>query len=65
MNPISFMALTMRTVSRVMAPWMKAIIPRRICSLTVPVAPKSRNTIVGGAPGAALATSRFPGCGSA
>ena len=66
MKPISFIAETMRVVSRVIAPCRNDTIPRRIPSLTVATAPKSRNTMVGGAPGAAGgATSRFPGCGSA
>ena len=48
MNPISFIAVTIRVVSRVIAPCRNDTIPRRISSLTVAVAPKSRNTIVGG-----------------
>ena len=64
MNPISFIADTMRVVSRVIAPCRNDIIPRRIPSLTVPIAPKSRNTTVGGPTGGDW-ISRFPGCGSA
>ena len=63
---MSLIAATIRVVSRVIAPWRKETIPRRIPSLTVAVAPKSRNTIVGGLPASTgVATSRFPGCGSA
>ena len=66
MKPISFIADTIRVVSRVIAPCRNDIIPRRMFWLTDPVAPKSRNTTAGwAAPSGVAWISRFPGCGSA
>ena len=50
MKPICFIALTIRAVSRVIAPWRNETIPRRMPSDTDAVAPKSRKTIVGVSP---------------
>ena len=57
MKPISFIAVTMRVVSRVIAPCRNEIIPRRIASDTVAVAPKSRKTMVGASPSVAAAAA--------